>query len=69
MAQKVASGRRANIGDISRADRDLMEIDADVDTVLNENFGMMGHLAKVYTLVRPAHLCGGMRGDASTGGY
>lgn len=69
MAQKVASGRRANIGDISGADRDLMEIDADVDTALNGNFGMMGHLAKVYTLVHPAHLCEGMRGEASTGDY
>jgi hypothetical protein len=49
MVQEVALDKRASIGDAEEeiwwADRDLTGkgVDVDLDTVLDGNFGMMGH--------------------------
>jgi hypothetical protein len=76
MAQEVVLDRRASIGDAEEeiwwVDRDLMgrtvDVDVDEGTVLDGNFGMMGHLVKAHRYpVRLVHSYVEMRADAWAG--
>ena len=68
--------RRASIGDAEEeiwwVSKDLtgkgVDVDVDLDTVLDENFGMMGHLVKAHRYpARLVHSYAGMRADAWAG--
>lgn len=74
MAQEVALDRSGSIEggeeEIWWVDRDLTgkAVDVDEGTVLDGNFGMMGHLAKAHRYpARPVHSYVGMRADAWAG--